>query len=860
MTPSRDGSSDGSASLEHGATDPDDVDTTTGDDHHATDEGDVDESDPDDECTLCSLPTDPTPVVESGIDGTFCCRGCLEVHRALESEESDRVESNVRRRLTESSERDGDSRESDDDQFDGEEAFLAVEGMHCSTCEAFLEATASSAEGVLAVEASYATETVRVAYDPDRLETDDLPELVSGYGYTARERGTEADDSSPDQALVKFLIGGGLFGMMVMVWYAVFLYPTYFGYDPVVDFGGYDGYYLAVNIWLMTSFVLFYTGYPILRGAFVSLRAGMPNMDLLVATAALGAYAYSTLAMALGRTDLYFDVSVAVVLVVTAGTYYEERIKRSAAGLLSELTEQRVDEARRVDGETVPIEAVEAGDRLLVRPGERIPLDGELVDGNAAVDESLVTGESLPAQKGPGDLVRGGTVVTDAPVVLEVGPDAESTLDRLVSIMWSIQSSRPGVQRLADKLATIFVPLVLALATLATVALLATGSSVSSALLVGLTVVIVSCPCALGLATPLSIAAGVQAAAKRGIVVVAETLFEDAPDVDVVVLDKTGTLTTGAMSVEEVAAEASNADGATVDDPAEAVLARAGAVETFSEHPIGRAIATEAAESVGQADGADPAAEGDDRLEELEADAEGFERERRGVSGVVDGERVAVGHPDWCRERGLSIPDELESPIADAGNRGDVPVAVGWDGRVRGVIVVGDSPRERWLEAVEALADGREVVVLTGDEGASADRYRAVEGIEEVFAGVPPEAKAETVRRLQARGTVAMVGDGSNDAPALAAADVGIAMGSATTLATDAADAVVLGDDLTAVAETFDVAAGTNRRIRQNLGWAFVYNAVAIPLAITGLLNPLFAAVAMAASSALVVANSARSI
>ncbi|MWV41582.1 cation-translocating P-type ATPase [Natrialba sp. INN-245] len=810
--------------------------------------------DPDDECTLCSLPTPSTPITEPDVSGTFCCRGCLEVHRTLDGVGDDGVERKVRQRLEGASDPDA---ESDPEQFDGEEAFLAVEGMHCSTCEAFLEATASSTAGVQAVEASYATETVRVAYDPDRLEAEDLPEIVSGYGYTARERGTEADDSSRDQALVKFLIGGGLFGMMVMVWYAVFLYPTYFGYDPVVDFGGYDGYYLAVNIWLMTSFVLFYTGYPILRGAFVSLRAGMPNMDLLVATAAVGAYAYSTLAMSLGRTDLYFDVSVAIILVVTAGTYYEERIKRRAAGLLSDLTEQRVDEARRVDGETVPIEAVEPGDRLLVRPGERIPLDGELLEGEAAVDESLVTGESLPAEKGPGDLVRGGTVVTDAPVVLEVGADAESTLDRLVSIMWSIQSSRPGVQRLADKLATIFVPLVLVLATVATATLLATGSSVSSALLVGLTVVIVSCPCALGLATPLSIAAGVQAAAKRGIVVVAETLFEDAPDVDVVVLDKTGTLTTGSMSVEEVVVE--TPDGSTGDDSAGEVLARAGAVESLSEHPIGAAIATEAAAVADEADGTDSTVEGK-FAGELAVDVEGFERDRRGVSGVVAGERVAVGHPEWCHERGLTVPEELESRIVDADTRGDVPVAVGWDGRVRGVIVVGDAPRERWLEAVDTLADGRDVVVLTGDEGASADRFRAVDGIDQVFAGVPPEAKAETVRRLQARGTVAMVGDGSNDAPALAAADVGIAMGNATTLATDAADAVILGDDLTAVAETFDVASGTNSRIRQNLGWAFVYNAVAIPLAIAGLLNPLFAAVAMAASSALVVANSARSI
>ncbi|AXR79619.1 heavy metal translocating P-type ATPase [Natrarchaeobaculum sulfurireducens] len=808
------------------------------DSHLATDADGVDDVGSG-ECTLCSLPTPADPITDPDVDGEFCCLGCLQVHQTLETVDDVDAES-VRERAEAGS-------RLDDIEDAGEESFLRVEGMHCSTCEAFLETRVESVDGVVGAEASYATETMRVVYDDDDLAEDELPELVSGYGYTARDRADDGADSGSDQALVRFLVGGGMFGMMVMIWYAVFLYPTYFGYEPFADFGSWDGYYVAVNIWLMTSFVLFYTGYPILRGAYVSLRAGVPNMDLLVTTAAVGAYAYSTLAMALGRTDLYFDVSVAVVLVVTAGTYYEATIKRRAASLLSDLTEQQVDEARLENGETVSLEAVDPGDRLLVKPGERVPLDGELTEGTAAVDESLVTGESLPVEKEPGDPLRGGTVVTDAPVVVEVGDEAESTLDRLVSLLWSIQSARPGVQRFADKLATIFVPLVLVLATAVTVLLLATGAGPSTALLVGLTVVIVSCPCALGLATPLAIASGVQEAARRGIVVAAETIFEDAPSVDVVVLDKTGTLTTGAMSVVDVHAT----DGERGDD----LCRRAGAVEALSEHPIAAAIvdaAPVAPSSTGK--------KTTDGGTAIAADVTDFERERRGVSGVVDGERVTVGHPDFLRERGQSVPDALESTIDDARAAGDVPVAVGWDGRVRGVIVVGDSPRDTWREAVATLSSGREVVVLTGDEGAAADRFRDVDGVDEVFAGVPPEAKAETVRRLRSRGTVAMVGDGSNDAPALAAADVGIAMGSGTKLATDAADAVIVGDDLAAVAETFDVASGTHSRIRQNLGWAFVYNAIAIPLALTGLLNPLFAALAMATSSLLVVLNSSRSL
>ena len=827
-----------------------------------------------DECTLCSLPTPATPITDETVDGEFCCRGCLEVQRALgevDAEEAAAIRGAI----------DGDGTNADAiggeglDDLDGESAFFAVDGMHCATCEGFLEGRGRTIAGVEGVQASYASDAVRVVYDSDVVDESEIREALTGYGYTARPRAEGGPEENRDAALVKFLIGGGLFGMMVMIWYVLFLYPRYFGYDPVVELGRYDGLYVFANIWLMTSFVLFYTGYPILRGAYVSLRAGMPNMDLLVSVAALSAYAYSTLAMAVGRTDLYFDVSVAIILVVTAGTYYEGLVKRRATGLLTDLTESQVEDARLADSdERVPLSDVEPGERLLVRPGERVPLDGEVREGAAAVDESLVTGESLPVEKEPGDPVRGGTVVTDAPLVVEVGPEAESTLDHLVELLWTIQSSRPGVQRLADKLATIFVPLVLVLATIVTTLMLISGSGLTAALLVGLTVLIVSCPCALGLATPLAIASGVSSAARRGIVVATEAIFEDAPEVDVVVLDKTGTLTKGSMGVE----------GVYGGDP-EAVVQRAAAVERLSEHPIARAVVEYVSEaSTIEASNTDVVADGGvarsiertsttatENASAFRADPDTFERDVRGVSAVIDvearsdstaesGDRVAVGHPEFCRERGLELDAELENAIADARATGDVPVAVGWDGRVRGVIVVGDTPRGEWRAAVDRLSSGREIVVLTGDEGVAADRFRDVEGVDEVFAGVPPEAKAETVKRLRSRGVVAMVGDGSNDAPALAAADVGIALGSGTKLATDAADAVIIGDDLEAVAETFTVASGTHRRIRQNLGWAFAYNGIAIPLAITGLLNPLLAAVAMALSSTLVVLNSSREI
>ena len=812
-------------------------------------------------CTLCDLPTGDNPHTAPDVDGEFCCRGCLAVARSLGDAEGLDGLDDVEERRPEAE---------PGDEFEGETTFLHVDGMHCATCESFLEMTAGEQPGVAAAEASYATDTIRVDYDPDAVGAGELPERLSVAGYSASHRADP--EAEGDDAVVRFLIGGGFFGMMAMLWYVVFLYPTYFGYDPFLDLGGVSGLYLFTQIWVFASIVLFYTGYPILRGAYVSLRARQPNMDLLVSLAAVSSYAYSTLAMFLGRTDLYFDVTIAVILVVTAGNHYESLIKRRATGALSELTTATNREVRTEAGETVAAEAVEPGDRLLVRPGERVPFDGTVVDGSAAVDEALVTGESLPATKREGDEVRGGTVVTDAPVVVAVGADAESTLDTLVRMLWEIQSSRSGIQRLVDKLATVFVPLVVAVAVLASGATLALGAAPVEAALVGLTVLIVSCPCALGLATPLAVAAGIRDAARRGIVVVSDAVFEEAADVDTVVLDKTGTLTDGEMRLLDT-----ETDG---PDP-ETVRTRAAALERASVHPIAEAIvagvygeeappgATPASPSAATDGGAtvdDGTATGDGAVTDdaptatdpspAAADVTVTDK---GVSGRIEGDEVVVGHRSLFADDAWTVPASLDAAGTEASEAGLVPTYVGWDGAVRGVLVVGDEVRDGWESVVDELAAaGRRVVVLTGDSPAAARQFEEHSAIDETFAEVPPEAKAETVRRLTATERVAMVGDGSNDAPALAAADIGISVASGTDLAADAADAVLLEDRLSAIPELFAVTRGTNRRLKQNLGWAFVYNAVAIPMAVSGVLNPLFAAVAMGTSSLLVVSNSAR--
>jgi len=778
------------------------------------------------QCTLCDLPAETGVENEDG--EPFCCPGCLEVYRSLGDVEptADHVSSAVGT---------GSDSETDTAEFDTEAcetAYLAVDGMHCSTCELFLESVASDHEGIVDAEASYAAETVRLVYDPDEVSESALPDVLSGLGYQAHSREHETDTVGRDD--ISRLLVGGLFGMMAMTWYALFLYPTYFGYEPIVTLGTFDGAYLYAQLAVVTAIILLYTGRPVLRGAYVSLRARRPNVDLLVATAAVAAFTYSTGRLLVGGTDLYYDVTIVVILAVTVGNYYEGRIKRKTAGLLSELTDLQVTEATRRDGATVPVADIEAGDQLLVEPGERIPVDGTVAEGTAAVDESLLTGESMPETKTEGDTVSGGTVVTDAPLVVEAADGAESTLDRIVELMWEIQATRPGAQRVADKLATVFVPLVLLIAVLVTGGLFAAGSPPQAAVLTGLTVVIVSCPCALGLATPLAVASGLQSAAERGVVVATPALFEHAADVDTVVFDKTGTLTTGEMTVTDIW---------TADTTEQTLLARAAAVEQFSEHPIADAVA-EAAPQVTASDTDQAMAT--------------FERDTWGVSAVVDGERVLVGDRALFETRDWAIPASVASRADEVESEGEAAVLVGWDGGASGVLAVGETPRQEWDAVASELGGDRQIVVLTGDDGPSADRLREHPAVDDVFAGVPPDGKAETVRRLARSGTVAMVGDGSNDAPALATADVGIALETGTKLATDAADAVVLGGDLRRVPETFAVAAGTKRRIRENLGWAFLYNCVAVPMAVTSLLNPLLAAVAMATSSFAVVLNSAR--
>ncbi|MFB6170077.1 MAG: heavy metal translocating P-type ATPase [Haloarculaceae archaeon] len=771
-------------------------------------------------CTLCDQPLPVTPVTTEGVDGEFCCRGCLTVARTL----GDAADAEAM--ATEPA-------DPDPVPDDAAHAFLSVEGMHCVTCGAFLERRARSSEGVHGADASYAAGLVSVHYDADRTDPDGLAGTLSVGGYDASpvEPGSVPDEEPADDGYDGRLLVGSFMGMMAMLWYVLFLYPFYLDFPDrfqLFDVTGPVGAYLLANLWVFATVVLGYTGGPILRGALAAVRARRPNMDLLVAIAACTAYLYSVAVVLLGGHEVYFDVTIAVVLAVTVGNRYESRVTRSATDRLRELVDERTATAtlKTPDGpEEVPREAVDPGDELLVSAGERVPVDGTVREGTASLDRALVTGESRPVRVEPGETVAGGTRVVDGTLVVEAGE--ESTVDRLLAQLWSVQSARPETAKLADRLASWFVPVVGALALLTVAAHLEVGATPTAALLVGVSVLVVSCPCALGLATPLALASGVRTAMERGLVVTAPATFERGPDVDVVALDKTGTLTTGEMAVV-----------ATHGD--ERAPRLAAAVEQYVDHPVADAAT--------------------DRWDAPDAPVTDVETHPgHGASARVGDRRVAVGRRELFAQLSWPVPDEFDSRARGARESGRTPALVGWDGAVRGLLVAADRPRDGWADAVTTLADRADrVVVLTGDGAAAAAEFGAHPGVDDVFADLTPGAKVATVERLAAEGTVAMVGDGSNDAPALAAADIGIAVSDGTALAVDAADAVVTDGDLSTAVAALDVATGTRKRVRENLAWAFCYNAVALPLAALGLVTPALAAVAMAASSVLVVANAAR--
>ncbi|TKR25067.1 heavy metal translocating P-type ATPase [Natronomonas salsuginis] len=821
-----------------------------------------------DECYLCGRKFQSS-VVETKSEIQFCSTGCHDVHTTLGDEtSSETIESKEK-----------DTHESLGEGID--QTFFRIDGMYSATCEVFLESRAEKQEGVVDAEASYVTETIRVIHESDHVSKDELRDTLSTLGYTAylrehasknaqeststtrRSREIDGIRKRRDDQLLDFRYAAGLlFGAFLMVPYVAIMYPIHLAsildwealhlFEDTFQMSGQGGLIFLRIYFVLTGVILFFTGLPVLRGAFISLKMRRPNTDLLVAITVLSAYVYGTVAVLLGRNDLFFDLTIVVAAAVTAVAFYESSVKQRALNRLTELTVSQVDTARvyAPDGTTneVGIEELTSNDLVLARQGERIPVDGELAESSCSVDEAVITGESLPVLKQAGDNVIGGSIVTDGAALIQVGENATSSIDRITTAVWDLQSATHSVQRHADRLASRAIGLVGGAAVVvgggaATIL----DMSVVNAFLLFLLVLLVGSPWALGFATPLSVATSLEEALRRGIVVFDETVFERLRDIDIVVFDKTGTLTTGEMDVIET------------DAPPE-LLEAVAELERRASHPAASAIVSAFARESNASDSlrSDGGVIDEDKEKDTGRVSE-FTSHRSGVEGVIDGTKLLVGNPDLFIQQGWMVSDDIESRVAEARGFGRLPVIIGRDGAAEGIIIVGDEPRDGWDGTIRRLGErGTEVVILTGDDEEATDFFKRHKDVTHVFAGVPPEGKTATIRRLKSGGQVAMVGDGTNDAPALATADLGISLGSGTALAADAADIAIVDDEISSVETAFDLAKAANHRVKQNNIGALLYNGIAILAVAVGFFNPLTAAVAVVACGGLIVANCQR--
>ncbi|MFF4418704.1 heavy metal translocating P-type ATPase [Streptosporangium sp. NPDC001559] len=732
---------------------------------------------------------------------------------------------------------------------------LSIGGMTCASCANRIERKLNKLDGVTAT-VNYATEKAKVTYSGD-IGPEDLVAEVAKAGYTAKlpdppaapsageSRDEEAEAAEELRPLRDRLITSVALAVPVIAMAMV----------PALQFPNWQ--WLSLTL---TAPVVVYAGWPFHRAAWTNLRHGTATMDTLVSIGTLAAFGWSLWALFFGsagtpgmthpfaftieRTDgsgnIYLEAAAGVTAFILAGRYFEARSKRRAGAALRALLElgaKDVAVLREGREVRVPADQLAVGDLFVVRPGEKIATDGVVEDGSSAVDASMLTGESVPVEVRPGDAVTGATVNAGGRLLVRatrVGADTQ--LARMAKLVEEAQTGKAQVQRLADRVSGIFVPIVIALAVATLGFWLGTGGGASAAFTAAVAVLIIACPCALGLATPTALLVGTGRGAQLGILIRGPEVLESTRTVDTVVLDKTGTVTEGRMTLTDV----HPAEGEDRDE----VLRLAGALEHASEHPIARAVARAAAERVGELP-----------TPEDFANVEGL-----GVQGVVDGHAVVVGRPRLLADWAQHLPAELERAVEAAQAAGRTAVAVGWDGRARAVLVVADTVKPTSAEAIERLRGlGLTPVLLTGDNEAAARAVAAEVGIDEVIAEVLPEGKVEVVRRLQAEGrSVAMVGDGVNDAAALAQADLGLAMGTGTDAAIEAADLTLVRGDLRAAAEAIRLSRRTLATIKGNLFWAFAYNVAALPLAALGLLNPMIAGAAMAFSSVFVVSNSLR--
>ncbi|MER5971431.1 heavy metal translocating P-type ATPase [Streptomyces sp. NPDC002055] len=763
---------------------------------------------------------------------------------------------------------DGSAAPDASDASDVSHVDLTIGGMTCASCAARVEKKLNRMEGVTAT-VNFATEKAKVAYGPG-VTIADLVATVERTGYTA-EQPPPPEPEEPQQAAADAATaedsgasGGGppqdaelaALRQRLLVSLVLSVPVVLLAMVPTLQFDNWQ--WLSLTL---AAPVVVWGALPFHRAAWTNARHGAATMDTLVSVGTLAAFGWSLWALFLGdagmpgmrhgfevtgsRADaastIYLEVAAGVTTFILLGRYLEAKAKRRAGAALRALLELGAKDVAvlRPDGreERIPAARLAVGDRFVVRPGEKIATDGTVVEGSSAVDAALLTGESVPADVTVGDAVTGATVNAGGRLVVEatrVGTDTQ--LARMAKLVEDAQNGKAEVQRLADRISGIFVPVVLVIAVDTLVTWLLVTDDITAAFTAAVAVLIIACPCALGLATPTALMVGTGRGAQLGILIKGPEVLESTRRVDTVLLDKTGTVTTGRMTFQGVI----TAEGTT-----EAELLRlAGPLEHASEHPVARAIAAGAVERTGPL-----------LVPESFENVPGL-----GVRGVVDGHEVVVGRAKLLAEHSVTVPERLAEAKAAAEAEGRTTVLVAWDGAARGVLTVADTVKESSAAAVAELRRlGLTPVLLTGDNRAVADAVARAVGIDEVVAEVLPEDKVDAVRRLQGEGrTVAMVGDGVNDAAALATADLGLAMGTGTDAAIEAGDLTLVRGDLRVAADAIRLARRTLATIKGNLGWAFGYNLAALPLAAAGLLNPMIAGAAMAFSSVFVVTNSLR--
>jgi P-type Cu+ transporter len=725
---------------------------------------------------------------------------------------------------------------------------LPIKGMTCASCANRIERKLNKLAGVAAT-VNYATETAYVEYG-DGLAIEQLISAVEAAGYRAALPTAEAEDGQtaepdPAAALRTRLIISALLSVPVLLISMI----------PALQFDNWQW----LSLQLATPVVL-WGAWPFHRAAWANLKHATATMDTLISVGTLSAWLWSLYALFLGdagangmrmvfnlipssgsaASEIYLETASIVTTFILAGRYFEARAKRRAGAALKALLELGAKDVAILEEDgsehRVPIRQLQVGQRFIVRPGEKVATDGTVEDGHSAIDMSMLTGESVPVEVVPGSEIAGATINAGGRLIVRatrIGSD--TTLAQIARLVTEAQTGKAPVQRLADRISGIFVPAVFTLAVATLGFWLGTGQSPTFAFTAAVAVLIIACPCALGLATPTALMVGTGRGAQLGLLIKGPEILESTRRIDTIVLDKTGTVTTGQMTLLDVVlGDCINRDQA---------LQLVGALEDASEHPIARAIAT--------------AAKARCPLSTVEAFRS---REGLGVQGVVDGRAVVAGRPALLADWGLQLPPALDAARQAAEARGQTAIAAGWDGQATAVFVVADAVKPTSAQAIRRLkALGLRTVLLTGDNATTARAVANEVGIDEVIAEVMPADKAEVIGRLQAEGrVVAMAGDGVNDAPALARADLGLSIGTGTDVAIEASDLTLVSGDLRAAADAIRLSRSTLRTIQQNLGWAFGYNLAALPLAATGLLNPVIASAAMAFSSLSVVANALR--